>query len=116
MNMGQDRQMLMVKDIGIENHNGNGNVTAAWAKGNGNGNNENYIRCYNYQGLQIAQKEEAWIQLNPEEFDFMVAAGAYDEIEEVNTNCFLKDNLQQASTSGTHIDSALVYDLDGSAE
>nr|GEU70200.1 hypothetical protein [Tanacetum cinerariifolium] len=69
----------------------------ARAEGNGNGNNENQIRCYNYQG--IVQKEEAWIQLNSEEFGFMAAAGAYDEIEEVSVNCSLKDNLQQVSTS-----------------
>nr|GFA66511.1 hypothetical protein [Tanacetum cinerariifolium] len=42
--------------------------------------------------------------------------GAYDEIEEVNVNCTLKDNLQQASTSGTQTDSAFVYDSDGSAK
>ncbi|GJR92599.1 retrovirus-related pol polyprotein from transposon TNT 1-94 [Tanacetum coccineum] len=121
------------------NQNGNGNVTAARAEGNGNGNNENQIRCYNCQGvdhyarnctvkprkmdaaylqtqLQIAQKEEAGIQLNYEEFDFMAASGAYDEIEEVTANCTLKDNLQQASTSGTQTDNAPVYDSDGSAE
>nr|GEV01256.1 hypothetical protein [Tanacetum cinerariifolium] len=62
------------------------NVLASQAEGNGNGNNENYIRCYNCRGmghlarnctvrprrrddaylqtqLQIAQKEEAGIQL-----------------------------------------------------
>ncbi|GJR24145.1 hypothetical protein Tco_0972672 [Tanacetum coccineum] len=66
--------------------------------------------------LQIAQKEEAGIQLNFEEFDFMAAVGAYDKIEEVDANCTLKDNLQQASTSGTQTDSTLVYDSDGSAE
>ncbi|GJU11382.1 hypothetical protein Tco_1133778 [Tanacetum coccineum] len=42
--------------------------------------------------------------------------GDIDEIEEVNANCTLKDNLQQASTSGTQTDSAPVYDSDGSAE
>ncbi|GJR53039.1 hypothetical protein Tco_1403560 [Tanacetum coccineum] len=87
MNMGQDRQMLMVEDNegnqnrlsvvqGIANQNGNGNVVAARAEGNGNGNNETQIRCYNCQGV-----------------------GAYKEIEEVNANCTLKDNLQQASKS-----------------
>ncbi|GKC06509.1 hypothetical protein Tco_0998119 [Tanacetum coccineum] len=64
----------------------------------------------------IAQKEEAGIQLNSEEFEFMAAAGAYDEIKEVNANCTLKDNLQQASTSGTQTDKAPVYDSDGSAK
>nr|GFA24479.1 hypothetical protein [Tanacetum cinerariifolium] len=39
-----------------------------------------------------------------------------DEIEEVNANCILMANLQQASTSGTQTDNALVYDTDGSAE
>ncbi|GJW34867.1 uncharacterized mitochondrial protein-like protein [Tanacetum coccineum] len=151
MNMGQDRQMLMVKDIGgnqfrqytkqnvgnqigcnavqnvgnqvgqnvvqnlgiqnvrnknglsvvlgISNHNGNGNVAAARAEGNGNENNENTMRCYNCQRvdhyarnctvkprkrdaaylqtrLQIAQKEEAGIQLNSKEFYFMAATSA----------------------------------------
>nr|GFC16599.1 hypothetical protein [Tanacetum cinerariifolium] len=39
-----------------------------------------------------------------------------DEIKEVNANCILMANLQQASSSGTQTDSALVYDTDGSAE
>nr|GEZ61441.1 hypothetical protein [Tanacetum cinerariifolium] len=39
-----------------------------------------------------------------------------DEIEEVNANCILMAILQQASTSGTQTDSAPVYDTDGSAE
>ncbi|GJZ34647.1 hypothetical protein Tco_0580464 [Tanacetum coccineum] len=111
---------------------------AAQAKGNGNGNNGNQVRCYNYRGmghlarnctvrpwrrdaaylqtlLLIAQKEEAGIQLQDEEFDLMVAAGDIDEIEEVNANCILMANLQQASTSGTQTDKAPVYDSDGSA-
>ncbi|GKC45874.1 hypothetical protein Tco_1063596 [Tanacetum coccineum] len=46
----------------------------------------------------------------------MAALGAYDEIEEVTANCTLKDNLQQASTSGTQTDNAPVYDSDGSTE
>ncbi|GJT95789.1 hypothetical protein Tco_1091307 [Tanacetum coccineum] len=101
-------------DLGIANQYGIRNVVTARAEGNGNGINENQIRCYNCQG--IAQKEEAGIQLNSEEFDFMAAAGAYDEIEEVTANCTLKDNLQQALTSGTQIDNAPVYDSDGSTE
>ncbi|GJS12004.1 retrovirus-related pol polyprotein from transposon TNT 1-94, partial [Tanacetum coccineum] len=78
---------------------GNGNVVAARAKGNSNEINGNQIRCYNCRGdghyasncsikprkrdaaylqtqLLIAQKEEVEIQLNFEEFDFMVVAGA----------------------------------------
>ncbi|GJS61951.1 hypothetical protein Tco_0656735 [Tanacetum coccineum] len=39
-----------------------------------------------------------------------------DEIEEVNANVHFDANLQQASTSGTQIDKAPVYDSDGSAE
>nr|GFD52060.1 hypothetical protein [Tanacetum cinerariifolium] len=50
----------------------------------------------------IAQKEEAGIQLQAEEFDLMAAAAAdLDEIKEVNENCILMAHLQQASTSGT---------------
>ncbi|GJR62556.1 retrovirus-related pol polyprotein from transposon TNT 1-94 [Tanacetum coccineum] len=124
---------------GIANQHGNGNVVAARAEGNANGNNGNQIRCYNCQGedhlacnctvkpgkqdaaylqkqMQIALKEEAGIQLTQEEFDFMADAGAYEEIERVNANCTLKDNLQQASTSGTQTDKAPVYDSDESAE
>ncbi|GJZ17909.1 hypothetical protein Tco_0554032 [Tanacetum coccineum] len=64
----------------------------------------------------IAQKEEAGTQLTKEEFDFMADADAYEETERVNANCTLKDNLQQASTSGTQTNKALVYDSYGSAE
>nr|GEX27827.1 integrase, catalytic region, zinc finger, CCHC-type, peptidase aspartic, catalytic [Tanacetum cinerariifolium] len=39
-----------------------------------------------------------------------------DKIEEVNANCILMVNLQQASTSGTQTDKASVYDLNGSDE
>nr|GFA39153.1 hypothetical protein [Tanacetum cinerariifolium] len=62
--------------------------------------------------------KEIWerIQLQAEEFDFMATAGDLDEIEEVNTNCILMENLQHASTSGTQLDKAPVYDIYGSAE
>nr|GFD34240.1 hypothetical protein [Tanacetum cinerariifolium] len=66
--------------------------------------------------LLIAQKEEAGIQLQAEEFDFMAAAGDLDEIEEVKDNSILMANLQHASTSGTQLDKAPVYDTDGSAK
>nr|GFB04330.1 hypothetical protein [Tanacetum cinerariifolium] len=66
--------------------------------------------------LLIAQKEEAGIQLQAEEFHLMAVVADHDEIEEVNANCILMANLQQASTSGTHSDKALVYYSDGSAE
>nr|GEW46600.1 hypothetical protein [Tanacetum cinerariifolium] len=170
MNMGQDRQMQMVRGNGgnqfrkypgqnarnsagyndvignqaIQNalqnpRIGNGNPVAARAEGNAAGQNGNQIRCYNCRGvghyaknctvrprrrdaaylqtqLLIAQKEEAGIQLQAEEYDLIAAAADLDEIEEVNTNCILMANLQQASTSGTQTDSASVYDTDGSAE
>ncbi|GJZ49865.1 hypothetical protein Tco_0604055 [Tanacetum coccineum] len=136
-NVGNQNGLSVVQ--GIANQHGNGNVVAARAEGNANGNNGNQIRCYNCQGedhlacnctvkpgkqdaaylqkqMQIALKEEAGIQLTQEEFDFMADAGAYEEIERVNANCTLKDNLQQASTSGTQTDKAPVYDSDESAE
>nr|GEY11207.1 putative ribonuclease H-like domain-containing protein [Tanacetum cinerariifolium] len=90
---------------GIANQSGTGNVVVARAEGTGIGNQ---ARCYNCKGLGI--------QLQAEEFDFMAAAGDLDEIEEVNANCILMANLQQASTSGTQHDRAPVYDTDGSAE
>ncbi|GJZ01269.1 retrovirus-related pol polyprotein from transposon TNT 1-94 [Tanacetum coccineum] len=134
MNMGKDRQMQMVRGNGgnqfrqyvgqnVGNLNGynvvqnvgnpvvknaiqnlgdeNGNVEATRAEGNSNRNNGNQIRCYNCRGL---------------EFDLMAVAKDLDEIEEVNANCILMANLQQASTSGTQANKAPVYDSDGSAE
>ncbi|GJT55074.1 hypothetical protein Tco_0990128 [Tanacetum coccineum] len=128
MNLGQDRQMQMVRvqNSGIQNvgnqnglivvpgianqnlnPNRNGNVVAARAEGSAIRNNSNHIGCYNFKGL-----EEARIQLQAEEFDFMAVAGDLEEIKEVNANCILMANLQQASTSGTHTDKAPVYDSD----
>ncbi|GJU46378.1 hypothetical protein Tco_1203644 [Tanacetum coccineum] len=66
--------------------------------------------------LFIAQKEEAKIQLQAKEYDLMSVAADIDEIEEVNANCILMTNLQQASTSGIQTDKAPIYDSDGSAE
>nr|GFB15155.1 hypothetical protein [Tanacetum cinerariifolium] len=39
-----------------------------------------------------------------------------DEIKEVNANCILMANLQQASTSGTQTEKAPVYDSNGSVK
>nr|GFB22380.1 hypothetical protein [Tanacetum cinerariifolium] len=129
INMGQDRQMQMVGGHGgnqfrqyarqnagnpagyndvIRNQNqiGNGNLVVERAEGNAAGQNGNQIRCYNYKG-----KEEAEIQLQAEEYDLMAAAADLDEIKEVNANCILMANLQQASTSGSHTDSATYTEL-----
>nr|GEX85790.1 hypothetical protein [Tanacetum cinerariifolium] len=65
---------------------GNGNLVVARNEGNAAGQNGNQIRS------------------------------DLDEIVEVNANCILMANLQQASISGTQTDSAPVYDTDGSAE
>nr|GEW50757.1 Gag-Pol polyprotein [Tanacetum cinerariifolium] len=112
---------------------------ATRAEGNVIGNNGNQIRCYNCRGLGhlsrsftvrprrrdaaylqtqllIAQKEKIEVQLQAEEFYLMAAVADLDELEEVNANCILMANLQQASTSGTQTDKAHVYDSDGSAE
>nr|GEZ06616.1 retrovirus-related Pol polyprotein from transposon TNT 1-94 [Tanacetum cinerariifolium] len=105
-----------------ENQIGNGNLVAVRAEGNAAEHNGNQIRprrrdaAYLQTQLLIAQKEEAGIQLQAEEYDLMAAAADLDEIEEVNANCILMSNLQQASSSGTQTDSAPVYDTDRSAE
>ncbi|GKE74906.1 hypothetical protein Tco_1536947 [Tanacetum coccineum] len=72
-----------------------------------------------FRGLLIRIQmgmEEAGIQLQAKEFDLMATAANLDEIEEVNANCILMASLQQASTSGTQTDKALVYDSDRSVE
>nr|GEY50176.1 integrase, catalytic region, zinc finger, CCHC-type, peptidase aspartic, catalytic [Tanacetum cinerariifolium] len=72
---------------GNANLNGNGNLVVARAEGNAAGHNGNQIR-----------------------------SADLDEIKEVDANCILMANLQQASTSGTQTDKAPVYDSDGSTE
>ncbi|GJT00641.1 integrase, catalytic region, zinc finger, CCHC-type containing protein [Tanacetum coccineum] len=124
---------------GIANQNQNGNVVAARAEGNANGNNGNQIRCYNCRELGhlsrnctvrprrrdaaylqtqllMAQKVKAGIQLHAEELTLRLCKADLDEIEEVNANCILMANLQQASTSGTQTNTAPVYDSDGYVE
>nr|GEW52753.1 retrovirus-related Pol polyprotein from transposon TNT 1-94 [Tanacetum cinerariifolium] len=105
MNMSQDRQ--------TQNVGGNG--------GNQFGQNctarpRRRDTAYLQTQLLIAQKEEAGIQLQAEEFDFMAAVGDLDEIEEVNANCIMMANLKHASTSDTQLDKAPIYDIDGSAD
>nr|GEV28975.1 hypothetical protein [Tanacetum cinerariifolium] len=72
-----------------------------------------YTQLYNF--LKYNQKEVG-IQLQAKEFDLMANAANRDEIREVNANCILMANLQQASTSGTQSDKDPIYDSDGSAE
>nr|GEZ67770.1 hypothetical protein [Tanacetum cinerariifolium] len=138
-NVGNQNGLIGIQGNGNQNQIGNGNLVAARAEGNVAGQNGNQIRCYNCRGvghyakncmvrprrrdaaylqtqLLISQKEEAGIQLQAEEYDLMAAAADLDEIEEVNANCILMANLQQASTSSTQTDNSPVYDTDGSAE
>nr|GFB98205.1 hypothetical protein [Tanacetum cinerariifolium] len=138
-NVGIQNELIGAQGNGIQTQIGNGNLVAARAEGNAARQNGNQIRCYNYRGIShyarnctarprrrdaaylqsqllIAQKEEARIQLQAEEYDLIAAASDLDEIEEVNANCILMANLQQASSSGTQTDSAPVYDTDELAE
>ncbi|GJS38870.1 hypothetical protein Tco_0563913 [Tanacetum coccineum] len=98
-NVGNQNGLIVV--LGIDNpdvnQHGNGNVVAAQADSTGNGNNG--MLTYLQNQLLIAQKEKARIQLQTEEFDLMATVGDLDKIKEVNTNCILMANLQQASTS-----------------
>nr|GEV01173.1 hypothetical protein [Tanacetum cinerariifolium] len=92
------------------------NVVTARAEDNVNVKPGKRDVAYLQKQMQIAQKEEAGIQLTQEKFDFMTDTGACKEIKRVNVNCTLKDNLQQASTYGTRIDKAPVYDSNRSTE
>ncbi|GJU90877.1 hypothetical protein Tco_1303300 [Tanacetum coccineum] len=119
MNMGQDRQMRMVGANG-------GNQFRQYAGQNVGGLGHLARNCtvrprrrdaaYLQTQLLIAQKEEAGIQLQAEEFDLMAAAADLDEIEEVNANCILMLICSKHRASGTQTDKAPVYDSDGSAE
>nr|GFB24298.1 hypothetical protein [Tanacetum cinerariifolium] len=138
-NIRNQNGLIGVQGNGNQNQIGNGNLVAARAEGNAAGQNGKQIRCYNCRGvghyarnctvrpkrkdavylqtqLLIAQKKEARIQLQAEEYDLMAAAADLNKIKEVNANCILMANLQQASTSGTKTDSTPVYDTDGSTE
>nr|GFA18451.1 hypothetical protein [Tanacetum cinerariifolium] len=104
-NVGNQNGLISVQGNGNQNQIRNGNLVTARAEGNAAGQNGIQIRCYNYRGvghyakncmvrprrrdaaylqtqLLIAQKEEAGIQLQAEEYDLMAAAADLDEIEE----------------------------------
>nr|GEU51663.1 hypothetical protein [Tanacetum cinerariifolium] len=105
---------LVFYSLGIanRNQNGNANVVAAQAKVRPRRMDDAYLQTQ----LLITQKEEVGIQLQAEEFDLMAAAVDLDEFEEVNANCILMANLQQASTSVTQTNKALIYDSNRSTK
>nr|GFC72790.1 hypothetical protein [Tanacetum cinerariifolium] len=95
-NVRNQNGLIVVSGNANQNPNRNGNLVAVRAEDNATGHNGNQIRCYNYRGfghfarnctvrprrrdaaylqtqLQSAQKEEAGIQLQAEEFDLMAA-------------------------------------------
>nr|GEU37035.1 hypothetical protein [Tanacetum cinerariifolium] len=96
-NVGNQNGLIGVQGNGIQNQIGNGNLVAVRADGNASGQNANQIRrrdaAYLQTQLLIAQKEEAGIQLQEDEYDLMAAAADLDEIEKVNANCILMANL-----------------------
>nr|GEX81611.1 hypothetical protein [Tanacetum cinerariifolium] len=109
MNMGQDRQMPMVRGNG-------GNQFRQYARQNagnlagyndviGNQVIQNAVQnprvqnVGNPNGLIGVQGNGNQNQIGNGEYDLMAAAADLDEIEEVNANCILMANLQQASTS-----------------
>ncbi|GKC14105.1 hypothetical protein Tco_1010887 [Tanacetum coccineum] len=106
----------MMKGLIARNHNG---YNAVHNVGNQIGQNavQNLAaRAEDNDSVIDCSKEEASIQLQAEEFDLMAAIGDIDEIEEVNANCILMANLQQASTLGTQTDKAPVYNSDETTE
>nr|GEX80784.1 hypothetical protein [Tanacetum cinerariifolium] len=82
-----------VQNDGIHNQIGNGNLGSNFAR-------DCTVRprrrdaAYLQTQLLIAQKEEARIQLQAEEYDLMAAAADLDKIKEINGNYILMANLQ----------------------
>nr|GEW32482.1 hypothetical protein [Tanacetum cinerariifolium] len=92
--IGNQNGLIGVQGNGNQNQIGNGNLVTTRTEGNAAGQNGNQIRCYNYRGvghyarnctvrprrrdasylqtqLLIAQKEDAGIQIQEEEYDLM---------------------------------------------
>nr|GFA93990.1 hypothetical protein [Tanacetum cinerariifolium] len=82
-NGGNQNGLIGVQGNGNQNQIGNGNLVATQ--------------------LLIAQKEEAGIQLQAEDYDLMATAADLDEIEEVNANCILMANLQHENCDDNEI-------------
>ncbi|GJU03188.1 hypothetical protein Tco_1113526 [Tanacetum coccineum] len=121
MNMSQDRHMLMVDDnVGnqfIQNvsQSATNKIKQNVVQNQGIQNVRHQIRLsvvpsienqYGNGNVVAARAEGNGNGIN----------GADEEVEEVNANCTLDGNLQQASTSGTQIDKAPIYDSYGSTE
>ncbi|GJR51465.1 hypothetical protein Tco_1401986 [Tanacetum coccineum] len=85
LNVGNHNGYNAVQNVG--NQNPNGNVGYGHLARNCTVRPRRRDAAYLQTQLLIAQKEEAGIQLQAEEFDLMVAAADLDEIEKVNANC-----------------------------
>nr|GEU79303.1 retrovirus-related Pol polyprotein from transposon TNT 1-94 [Tanacetum cinerariifolium] len=97
-NGGNQNGLVVV--LWIANQNGNGNIVAASAEGNGNGNQD---RCYNCRGLgHIARN--------------CIARPRIRDAAYLETQLLIAQKEEHASTSGTQLNKALVYDTNGSAE
>nr|GEY32404.1 hypothetical protein [Tanacetum cinerariifolium] len=113
MNMGQDRQMQMVG--------GNGGNQFRQYAGQNAGNLNGYNAVQNV-GNQVAQNPRVQNVRNQNGLIGVQGNGNRNQIgngnlmAEVNANCILMANLQQASSSGTQTDSTPVYDSDRSTE
>nr|GFA10693.1 hypothetical protein [Tanacetum cinerariifolium] len=134
MNMGQDRQMQMVRGNGenkfrqyagknVRNLNGYNAVQNVGNQVIQNGARNPRVQNIRNQNGLIGVPRNANQNINGN--GNLVVAHAegnaagqnnLDKIEEVNANYILMANLQQASTSSTQTDKAPVYDSDGSAE
>ncbi|GJZ56286.1 hypothetical protein Tco_0611479 [Tanacetum coccineum] len=99
MNIGQDRQMQKVggnvQNLGVQNIGNQNGLIVVPGIANQNPNRNGNVVAVQAKGNAIENNADL------------------DKIEEVNANCILMANFQQASTSGTQTDKAPVYDSDG---